>query len=134
MTNVFQNRRLLTNIRDSGKIDPKTYNEYLYINNGNPTMYMKLKKALYGTLQAAMLFWKDLTKTLMDWGFIVNPYDRCVPNKMIDRKQCTVLWHVDHIKISHVSKDVVTNVIEYLSGISCHLVHTTSLHLSIIII
>jgi len=69
------------------KLDPKMCNEYLYNNNGKPTMYVKLKKALYGTLQAAMLFWKDLTKTLTDWGFIVNPYDRCVANKMIDGKQ-----------------------------------------------
>ena len=97
------------------KIDPKTYNKYLYVNNGNSSMYVRLRKALYGTLQAAMLFWKDLTKSLTDWGFIINPYDRCVANKIIDGKQCTVLWHVDDIKISHVSENVVTSVIEYLS-------------------
>jgi len=62
-----------------------------------------------------MLFWKDLTKSLTDWGFIVNPYDRCVMNKVIDGKQCTVLWHVDDIKISHVSENVITSMIEYLS-------------------
>ena len=98
------------------KIDPVTYNEYIHSTNGQPTMYVKLRKALYGTLQAAMLFWKDLTKTLTDWGFIVNPYDRCVANKIIEDSQCTVLWHVDDIKISHVNENVVTSVIEYLSG------------------
>jgi len=36
------------------KLDPKLYNEYLYNNNGKPTMYVKLKKALYGILQAAI--------------------------------------------------------------------------------
>jgi len=77
-------------------------------------MYVKLKHALCGTLQAAMLFWKDLTKTLTDLGFIVNPYDRCVTNKMIGGKQCTVLWHVENIKISHVSNDVITSVIDCL--------------------
>jgi hypothetical protein len=101
------------------KLDPKMYDEYLYNNNGKPTMYMKLKKALYGTLQAAMLFWKDLAKTLMDWGFIVNPYDRCVANKMIDGKQGTVLVHVEAVPTrkrgtqlcSHVSKSI-----RYLRG------------------
>jgi len=78
-------------------------------------MYVRLRKALYRTLQAAMLFWKDLTKSLTDWGFIVNPYDRCVANKIIDGKQCTVLWHVDDIKISHVNENIVTSVIKYLS-------------------
>jgi len=28
------------------KIDQETYNKYLHINNGNPTMYVRLKKAL----------------------------------------------------------------------------------------
>jgi hypothetical protein len=38
-------------------------------------------KALYGTLKAALLFWKKLKTTLESWGFILNPYDRCVANK-----------------------------------------------------
>jgi len=79
-------------------------------------MYVKLKKALYRTSQAAMLFWKDLTHTLTCWGFEVNPYDWCVVNKTIKGKQCTVLWHIDDIKISHVNKDVVSSVIDYLSN------------------
>ena len=58
-------------------------------------MYVKLKKDLYGTLQAAMLFWKDLTHILTFWGFEVSLYDWCVVNKSIEGKQCTVLWHVD---------------------------------------
>jgi hypothetical protein len=36
---------------------------------------VKLKKALYGTLQAAMLFWKDLSANLVQWGYEINPYD-----------------------------------------------------------
>jgi len=79
-------------------------------------MYVKLKKALYGTLQAAMLFWKDLTHTLTCWSFEVNIYDLCVANKTIEGKQCTILWQLDDIKISQVNKDVVSSVIDYLSN------------------
>jgi hypothetical protein len=43
-------------------------------------MYVKLKKALYGTLQASLLFWKNLSKSLHEWGFETNPYDVCVVN------------------------------------------------------
>jgi hypothetical protein len=92
------------------------YTKYLHKENGRVVIYVKLKKELYGTLQAAMLFWKDLTHTLTCWGFEVNPYDWCVANKTIEGKQCTVLWHVDDIKISHVNKDVVSSVIDYLSN------------------
>ena len=62
-----------------------------------------------------MLFWKDLTHTLTCWGLDVSPYDWCVANKTIEGKHCTVLWHIYGIKISHVNKDVVSSVIDYLS-------------------
>jgi hypothetical protein len=35
---------------------------------------------------------------------------------MINGKQCTILWHVDDLKISHVDEDVVTDVINKLSA------------------
>ena len=28
-------------------------------------------------------------------GFVINPYDPCVANKIVDGKQFTVAWHVD---------------------------------------
>ena len=57
------------------KIEPDLYNKYIQKINGKSIIYVKLKKALYGTLQAAMNFWQDLTKTLTDGGFVTNPYD-----------------------------------------------------------
>ena len=44
-------------------------------------------------------------------GFKLNPYDRCVANKMINGKQCTIAWYVDDNKISHADPDVVTSVL-----------------------
>jgi len=78
-------------------------------------LYVRLKKALYGMLQAALLFWQLLSDTLVSWGFTINPYDQCVANKQIDGKQCTIVWHVDDLKISHVSKDVVEGIIAPLN-------------------
>ena len=79
-------------------------------------MYVKLRRALYGTIQAAMLFWKNLTKVLKSWGFKINPYDWCVANKNVNGKQLTVVWHVDDLKISHVDKNVVLALIEKLNN------------------
>ena len=42
---------------------------------------------LYGTLKAALLFYKKLVKDLESIGFVINPYDFCVANKMIKGKQ-----------------------------------------------
>ena len=47
-------------------------------------------------------------------GFVLNPYDKCVANKMVNGKQCTVLWYVDDVKVSHVDRSVVENDITNL--------------------
>ena len=49
---------------------------------------------------------------LEKWGFTINPYDICVANQNINGNQCTILWHVDDIKISHADENVVTEIIE----------------------
>ena len=36
-------------------------------------------------------------------------------SKVVNGSQCTVLWHVDDLKISHVDREVVNSVIDYLS-------------------
>jgi hypothetical protein len=38
-----------------------------------------------------------------------------VANKNIAGKQCTILWHVDDLKISHVNKKVVEDILKKLT-------------------
>ena len=47
-------------------------------------------------------------------GFIVDPCDPCVTNKMINGHQFTVVWHVDDLKCSHVDHSEVEKFIEWL--------------------
>jgi hypothetical protein len=93
------------------RMDPKLYRKYVKDENGKTVLYVELLKALYGTLRAALLFWKLLSSKLVLWGFTINPYDWCVANKMINGKQCTIMWHVDDLKISHVDPKVNTMII-----------------------
>ena len=85
---------------------------------GQKVIYGNANKALSGTLNTSLLFWKDLTSTIGgrkfgndNNGFILNPYDTCVANCMINEKQCTILWHIDNLKISLEDPVVVTNII-----------------------
>lgn len=50
-------------------------------------------------------------KSLKIRGFAINPYDWCIANKMIDGGQCTIVWHVDDLKISHIKSSVVDDII-----------------------
>jgi hypothetical protein len=96
--------------------NPDLYRKYAYKENGKTVIYVRLKKALYGTITASLLFWKDLSTTLIvDWGFERNPYDWCVVNKNINGKQFTILWHVDDLKLSHVDPDVVSQVLDKIN-------------------
>ena len=54
-------------------LDPQCYRKYVVQENGVPTLYVELQKALYGQLKAALLFWKKLTKALKSLGFKINP-------------------------------------------------------------
>jgi len=72
-------------------------------------LYVKLKKTLYGMLQAALLFWRLLSCMLIEWGFELNTYDKFVANKKINGKQCKIIWHVDDLKVSPVDKKVCTD-------------------------
>ena len=56
-------------------------------------------------------FYKNLVKSLQDWGFELNPYEWYCANKIKDGKQCTIVWHLDDLNISHVDPNVVTAVI-----------------------
>jgi hypothetical protein len=98
------------------KIDPKQHAKYAEKENGKDVTYVILAKALYGTLQAALLFWQNPSTELKKWGFETNPCDFCVANKTINGKQCTVVWHVDDLKISHVDSKVATTILDLLDA------------------
>ena len=83
------------------EIDEAMYKPCVTDERGERVMYVELLKALYGTLRAARLFWEKLSTKLKEWGFIMNRYDPCVTNKVINGTQMTVAWHVDDLKVSH---------------------------------
>lgn len=60
--------------------------------------------------QPALLFWRLFSSTLQEWGFKINEYEQCVENKIIKGKQCSIIWHVDDLKISHAEKEVVEDI------------------------
>jgi len=98
------------------KVHLGKYDDQIRWYHGKPVLYVQLKKALYGTLQAALQFWKKLSSTLQGWVFIINPYDQFVANKDVNGSQCTFIWYVDDLKISHKSTTIVTEIIKQLQS------------------
>ena len=71
-------------------------------------LYVQIEQALHGMLRVALLFYRKLRAGLEDMGFEVNPYDPCMANKIVNGSQCTVVWHVDDLKVSHKDEAVAT--------------------------
>ena len=77
-------------------------------------LYVQLDRALYGCVQSALLWYELFSSTLVNMGFEINPYDRCVANKVIKGKQCTIAWYVDDNIVTHEDPEVVTEVIDLI--------------------
>ena len=94
------------------EVNPE-YKKYVTTDkNGKKVLYVKILRAIYGCIESALLWYQLYVKTLKGMGFKLNPYDRCVANKIINGKQCTIAWYVDDNKISHEDPKVVTEVLE----------------------
>ena len=58
------------------KINPQLYRKYLIlIRKVKPVLYGEARKAVYGTLNSSLISYKNLVKTLQDWGFDLIPYE-----------------------------------------------------------
>jgi len=88
------------------------YSAFITMEDGKKVLYLRLLKALYGCVQSALLWYKLFSTTLQGMGFMLNPYDPCIANKIINGKQCTIIWYMDDNKISHINANVVTQIIK----------------------
>ena len=47
----------------------------------------------------------------------MNDYDECTFNKIINGKQCTIQFHVDDLKLSHLQQRELDKIVDHLNGI-----------------
>jgi hypothetical protein len=93
------------------KMNP-SHLKFVTIEKGTKVLNARLTKAMYGCVKSALLWYDLFSNSLQDMGFVLNPYDSCIANCMIDGSQCTIAWYVDDTKISHRDPDLVTRIIE----------------------
>ena len=76
-------------------IAPDVYGPYnSTTKTGQKVLIVECLNAVYGTMIAALLYYKKFVKSLVKQGFKLNPYDGCVANKIVKKKQITVCFHV----------------------------------------
>jgi hypothetical protein len=97
------------------EIAPEAYKSYVSQDKkGNKQLLVRCQNTLYGTIVASLMYYRKFMKSLTDIDFIINPYDPCVANKIIEGEQMTICFHVDDCKPSHRKKTVMDRMIGYL--------------------
>ena len=87
-------------------IAPEVYKPFVMFENGQKVLYTQVLKAIYGMLVAALLWYRKFRSDLEGIGFVFNPYDPCICNRMVEGKQHTVRFHVDDLMSSHMKPKV----------------------------
>ena len=87
-----------------------TYEQFVTNENGRKTLFLQLKKALYGCVKSTLLWYRLFCDTLQDLGFTLNPYAQIMGS------QCTIVWYVDDNKISHKDQAVVNDTIQCIEA------------------
>ena len=61
---------------------------------------VRLDKALYGCVEASLLWYDDLKSKLTADSFVENPYDQCEFNEIVKSgKQISVILHLDDLMV-----------------------------------
>jgi Reverse transcriptase (RNA-dependent DNA polymerase). len=84
------------------------YKKYL---RPDSTIYLRIRKALYGLPQAALLWYQHLTRTLTSAGYTSIASDHCVYVKQRGDKKSTICLHVDDLFHSYTNSQRNSNAI-----------------------
>ena len=77
------------------------------------TCIVRLRKALYGTIQAARAWYKRLRGDLESLGFEANPHDNCCFNRTEeDGRQTTIVVHVDDMLVTAPGDNVIDGLVK----------------------
>lgn len=90
--------------------------EQVHLRRQDGTMIVKLKKALYGCIQSARLWYDTLRVELETLGMVANPLDPCVFNKGKGVDQVTVIVYVDDLMVTSKDKGKVESIVSALEG------------------
>ena len=88
------------------KIDPMAYLSLVVMERGVKVIYLDILLEIYGILEDSLLWYKTFCGDLEEIGFKCNDYNPCVANRLVNKQQHTVRFHVNDVLSSHMDPDV----------------------------
>ena len=86
--------------------DPDLCGGHVTCESGKKVPCVVVLKAICGMLISALLWCRKFRVDLEANGLALNPHDACASNKVVNKKQHTVRFHVDDVMSSHVDTKV----------------------------
>jgi hypothetical protein len=97
------------------KVAPRVHGPYVSTDKqGRKQLLVECLNVIYGTMVASLLYYPKFTRSLKNQGYTMNPYDPCVWNKMIEKKQIRICFYVNNCKVSHKLARVDDRAIKWL--------------------
>ena len=75
----------------------------------------KLRKSIYGLKQASRQWYFKFHEVISSFGFVENPMDQCIYQKVSGSKICFLVLYVDDILLATNDKDLLHEVKQFLS-------------------
>jgi hypothetical protein len=95
------------------KILPE-YSPYL---RQNGTILVHLRRALYGCVESARLWYNTLKRVLEADGYTANTVEPCIFNKMVDGMQVTICIFVDDLLFTSRNRLAIDHTLAYLGEV-----------------
>jgi hypothetical protein len=93
------------------KID-SSYAKYV---RGNGTCVVRLKRALYGCVESARMWYEKISADLIGMGYKKNRHDMCVFNRIeLSGTQSTLVLHVDDLMVTAKTDREIDGIIQEL--------------------
>ena len=97
------------------EVNPEFKQDVRY-ENGKKVLYVRILKAIYGMIESALLWYELYVTVLLDEGYELNQYDKCVANRIVNGKQCTIGWYVDDNIVGHKDEKVIDDLVDKIDA------------------
>ena len=81
---------------------PEVYRKYVVYENVRKVLFVVVLRNMYGMLVKYLLWYKMFHSDLEYIGLEFNPYNPFPPNRMVNKKQHTLRFHVYELMILHI--------------------------------
>ena len=98
------------------QLNPEIYGPYIVFEKQQKVIYVQVLKAIYGMLQAALLWYNKFREELEQEGLEFNPYVPCAGNRTKNGSQHMIRFHVDDVISSHINPKVNDDFEEWLQA------------------